>query len=173
MFKRNVFAVAVVCLCYCGACSREEGGRAPKLAVVDGTVTYKGRPLVGATVTFIPESGPLALSITDFDGKFKLATGTLAGAAVGPAKVTVSAAAPGQSGGSGGVDLSKTPTNPADSEAYFKKAAEMQMAQGQGGAESTQPKSLIPEKYSRPETSGLTFTVKSDGSNHYPIELAD
>src|SRR5262245_46869482 len=76
--------ILVVLLAGCSA-----GPSEPTLVEGGGTVTYKGAPLPDALVTFIPNNGPLAMGKTDMSGKFKLATGTTPGVAVGPAAVTV------------------------------------------------------------------------------------
>src|SRR5262245_47916977 len=78
-------------------CGQE--GPAVTLAEAGGMVTFKGAPLSDATVTFIPDNGPVATGLTDLSGKFKLMTGSRPGVAVGTCKVAVSAyqggAAPG------------------------------------------------------------------------------
>jgi hypothetical protein len=133
-------------------------------------VTYKGSPLAGATVTFIPEKGPLAMGVTDLQGKFTLNTGALPGVVVGPAKATVSMLAAGS--GSSATDFSKTPATDAAREEYFKKAAEKMTAQ-QSGTDTSGPKSLVPEKYGSASSSGLSYEVKANGDNHYKIDLVD
>src|SRR4051812_10287496 len=89
-----VTGVAVVVIFGC----TDGSGTSVKLAPATGVVTYKGAPLAGATVTFMPEKGPLAMGVTDLKGEFKLNSGSMPGCAVGPAKVAVSIAAPGESG---------------------------------------------------------------------------
>ena len=155
-----------ICLCLLVGCSGASG--TPTLAPADGTVTYKGSPLAGATVTFIPASGPLAIGITDLNGKFVLKTGAHSGVALGSSKATVSITAPGS--GDSRMDFSKAPTSDAARKEYFEKAAERMKL---GGEASSQPKSLVPEKYGNLSTSGLSYTVKSTGDNHYRIDLVD
>ena len=146
-------------------CSSSKG---PKLASADGTVNYMGKPLAGATVIFLPDKGPLAMGVTDAKGKFQLSTGTSRGVVVGHVQVTVVAAAPGKIESD---VISKRPQTPAETEAYMKKAAEMQQAMASGNTEVVQPKSLIPAKYGKAETSGVSYTIKANGDNHFTIEL--
>ncbi len=44
----------------------------PDLAPVTGRVTQAGKPVDGANVTFLPETGPSSGGMTDADGKFEL-----------------------------------------------------------------------------------------------------
>ncbi len=139
--------------------------KAPKVAAAGGSVTYKGGALAGATVTFMPEQGPLAIGVTDMKGDFKLSSGALPGCAVGPAKVYVRVETPGESGSSAipsGLSM----------EEQNKKMAAMTMAHQK--TDNAMKKSLIPAKYSDPNSSGLSYTVDTDSSkNNFKIELKD
>jgi len=141
------------------------GGGGPALAPVDGEVIYQGKPIAGANVLFVPEKGPVALGITDTDGKFRLSTGGSRGAVVGNCKATVSVAAPEDE-----VTLAP-PKTQAEAEAYMKKANEMQEARIAAQAAPQKAASLIPAKYAKAETSGLSYTVKPGNNNHFKIEL--
>ncbi|HEY1189763.1 MAG TPA: hypothetical protein VGE74_19095 [Gemmata sp.] len=71
---------------------------------VSGTVTYKGKPVAGATVTFVRgtgalTNGELALGTTDANGRFELTSHfgpdtSGAGAVAGEYKVTISKLVP-------------------------------------------------------------------------------
>jgi len=87
---------------------------------------------------------------------------------VGPVKVSITANDAGAQADQDAV--SKRPQTPAETEAYMKKAAEMQAAMARGEA-PTQPKSLIPVKYTKSETSELSYTINADGKNHFDIEI--
>jgi hypothetical protein len=143
------------------------------LAAAGGTVTFKGSPLAGASVTFIPEKGPLATGTTDLAGKFKLSTGGTPGVAVGESMVTVSLIEGG--GGSTKNDIGP-PKSEAERDAYFKKQQELMSNafQGGGDAKSAGPKSVIPERYARKDTSKLSFKVEKDASkNEFDIKLEE
>jgi hypothetical protein len=60
-----------------GGCSRN-----PQTYVVSGTVSYRGKPLGNAGVTFVPHYGRPAMAITDAHGRFRLRTYDLADGAV-------------------------------------------------------------------------------------------
>lgn len=165
---KNLFRL-VLCGGLFVAIGCSSGNSGPKLASVDGTVTYLGKPLAGATVMFVPNNGPIATGETDSDGKFTLSSGASPGVTVGPVKVSITAFPPDQEapGASAVADQPKTPEEMA---AYMKKAEEMQKAMASGQA-PPQPKSLIPEKYGKIDTSGLSFTVEASGNNHFEIPL--
>lgn len=120
------------------------------LVKAGGVVKYKGEPLPGATVTFVSESGPPAIGVTDEQGQFELRTLGRSGAAVGDYGVSVIA--------------QKDSREITPEEAQTMKTEELNKIR----------KSLIPEIYSHPRTSGLTQTVSKDASeNHFTFELKD
>jgi hypothetical protein len=87
MLKKTLI-VTVLASAFASGC----GGSGPRTIPVSGTVTYKGKPVANANVSFAPEdpSGLIATGVTDSSGHFKL--GTLAaedGAIVGKYRVTV------------------------------------------------------------------------------------
>ncbi len=130
---------------------------APELVGATGTVLYNGKPLAGATVTFVIEKSPLATGTTDAEGKFSLSTGGRPGVPSGSAKVGISKAVAGS-------DKLKTAT-PAD----MAKMAQ----QGQMGP-SKPVKSEIPPKYGNPETSTFVATVGADpAKNVFEYKLVD
>ncbi len=135
------------------------GSDGVELATAGGTVTLQGAPVAGASVTFIPEKGPVAVGTTNDQGKFKLSTGGRPGASLGKCGVSVTLVAPSD-------ELSgKTPE-----EQSMELTKKMGDAQGKYGEKES--KSLVPEKYSRSDSSGLSFTVTSDASkNDFAITL--
>jgi hypothetical protein len=57
---------------------------------VEGKVTFKGQPLVGAVIFFVPERGPAAAGAIGDDGSYRLLTKRPGdGAVVGRCKVAV------------------------------------------------------------------------------------
>lgn len=149
-------------------CSGTDDG--PTLVEAGGSVTYKGGPLAGATVTFVPEDGPVAIGVTDLEGKFTLSSGAIPGIVAGPCKVSVTAL----QGGGGGNEVADPnvnvkPKNPEEMKQRQQKMVDMMKK----GAPSDDAKSLIPEKYGIAESSGLTFTVKEGDPNQFKIELTD
>ncbi len=158
---RNCLSVAV---CLFIGCSSSSG---PKLAPVDGVVTFKGKPLAGATVTLIPEKGPFAMGVTGPDGKFTVSTGASRGAVIGSVKVSIT------EGQAGTGEVTKQPTTPEESEAYMKKAAETQAAIAANGGVAPLPATTIPQKYAKSDTSGLSYTIKATGENRLTIDLVE
>ncbi len=134
-----------------GLCSSWLGcGGSAKLAAVSGRVTYKGKPVEKADVSFTPVDGAsrAATGLTDSDGRFTLGTfGAGDGALIGSYRVSIVAvgpsrkAKPGETGA--GISGDVVPGDP-----------------------------LIPAKYLAPDTSGLTFEVKP-GSNRASFDLTD
>lgn len=137
-----VFGVFVLAVAIAGC-----GGDRPTLANAGGKVTYNGSPLEGATVTFIPDSGPAAVGRTEADGTFTLKTRGQPGAAVGPGKVAITA-------------VEQLIEYEGDEEPSDEELEKMS-------------KWLIPEKYGHILTSELTATVEEGEDNHFPFDLTD
>ena len=118
------------------------GSSAPQAAVV-GKVFFRGTPLRGGTIVFIPDtsrggSGPLARGAIQTDGSFRLQTEDgSAGAPAGWYRVTVMA---------------------IDGFAYAGNAAYV-------------PRSLLPDKYRDPDLSGLVCEVKPGHDNQINFNL--
>jgi len=118
-------------------------------APVSGTVTFRGKPLPNAEVTFHPASGErVATGRTNAEGRFTLGTfSTNDGAVLGSHVVTIIARGEPRELGpdeiGSGLPGTKASGNP-----------------------------VIPLKYFAPETSGLTYEVKK-GPNQFEIALTD
>lgn len=113
-------------------CGKGKGER----VTVSGFVTLDGNPVEGATVAFIGGGGgALEVTTSDKDGLFKL------DAAPGPNRVTV--------------------TKEELSTAAPTSEAEMTMGTDAQYKEQLKhkPKSIVPPKYSTPDTSGLSFDI--------------
>jgi hypothetical protein len=122
-----------------------------------GTVTYKNAPLAGATVVFVPDSGPTASGMTDSSGVFKLSSGGRPGAAVGKSKVTVTKGDP----------------NAASKAAGQMKPEDMMKVQ-KGEVAAPETKSGVPAAYGSPSTTPLDATVLPDGNkNKFQFDLVD
>lgn len=141
-------AAAVVLALAVAGCGGD--GKLPR-APVTGRVTYKGKPVSGAAISFIPETAGwrAAVGKTDADGRYLLGTyDPDDGAPVGRCKVSLSLRGPGKR------------LKPGMGAA----AAEELMEQGDP---------LIPQRYFDPEKSGLAFTVEKGKENVFDIELKD
>lgn len=114
------------------------GGGGPELAPVSGTVTLDGRPVEDAAVMFSPiDGGPVASGTTDSQGEFRLTCLNRPGAVVGKHRVAVS----------------KQKVTGIDEDGNLEP----------GGI---QTEWLVPERYAKPDTSGLTATVGGEELEH-------
>lgn len=126
-----------------------------KLVKATGQVTYKGNPLKGANIKFIPGSGPMAIAITDDSGNFTITTNGRPGATLGLHKVAVTK-----------ITGSVTPA------AAPKPEDMMKMQKENMGKANTGPKNEIPEKYSNPDSSGLSADVTANAAeNEFLFQL--
>jgi hypothetical protein len=126
------------------------GGSGGGTAAVSGRVTYKGKPVPNANVSFTPAEGATraATGLTDSNGRYTLGTFSASDGAL-PGKYRISVIARG-------------PDRPP-------KAGET----GSGMPGEMMPGDpIIPKKYFAPDTSGLTQEVKR-GSNRVDLELKD
>jgi hypothetical protein len=149
--RTGIVAVVGLSVLFVG-CAGGVGDR-PKVAPVSGKVTQKGKPLTGGDVMFTPSGGPegasghIATGQIGTDGSYTLTTfNTGDGAVLGKHKVTVV----------------------ARETADLRKMNELK-----GGAIAYKlPKSLVPPKYTKVDTTPLTYTV-DDGRNTINIELPE
>jgi hypothetical protein len=121
---------------------------------VSGTVSYAGKPLKGGNVIFVGSEGKRSISGSiQEDGSY-----TLAKVPPGPVTVCVET----ESLNPGAKALARHYTPPPG----------MQAPAGldEGNASTAKLYVKIPEKYSKPDQSGLSYTVKS-GSQKYDIDL--
>lgn len=139
-------------------------GCSGKLAtvMVTGTITYEGKPLTDAEISFSPVTegkGHPAYGITDDSGKYVLQTilGAVgAGTTPGEYMVTVAKLEkPKQTSQEVRTDITGRPIVTAASSAPPPRL-----------------KSLIPDKYASVDTSGLTATVERKRNNVIDFELS-
>lgn len=147
----RIFAFGLTC-CLIAGCMGGNGDERPT-APVQVTVTYKGAPVEGAVVQFITVEDPHpAAGTTDASGNCSLTTyRTNDGAIIGSNMVTITKHA-----------IDKTnikPLKPEDQDLV-------------GVTPIPTLKSLIPEKYSAPGSSGLKEEVKK-GKNTFTFDLKD
>jgi|688.fasta_scaffold81906_4 hypothetical protein len=110
---------------------------------VRGTVTLDGKPVDGATVMFVPPAGPPNSAVTDNAGTFAIA-------------------APGVPAGACGVTITKMTGGPV----LNNPTPEDLQRLAQNPAAAKPPTSVIPEKFGRTDTSGLSANVTSDASKN-------
>jgi hypothetical protein len=145
------------------------GSAHPELVPVTGTVMYNDAPVAGAEVSFFAAGAPRAASdITDAEGKFSLSMfepgdGTMAGENI----ITVSKMEGGPTAA-----VSATPSSGPPDPAALAAMSQKRMNSGGGVAVASGPKSLVPEKYSKRETTPLKEVI-SPTNNKIPIKLVD
>jgi len=157
--KLNGFVLGLGLLLATG-CGSEAPTNRDAVFPVKGTATYKGRPVVGADVTFFSqEKERSAFGRTDAQGAFELTTfASNDGAVAGQHKVVVSLYE--------NVEPPK-PVAPIDSPDYYPPT----MADAQ---RASKPKRGLPAKYGDQKTTDLTVEVKPDGSHgDVKLELKD
>jgi len=139
----------------------------PATAPIDGTVTLDGAPLEGASVTFTPsEGGRPGSGTTDSSGKFTLTTYEAGdGAVLGQHKVTVVKMAEGAADGAEPDQEGGDAEDEDDADAMLMGGDEGD----EGEEQDAQSGWIAPQKYSRPDTSGLTVEVKKGMD---PVTLA-
>jgi hypothetical protein len=127
------------------------GKKGPQRAPVIGTIRYEGRPVAGATVTFVPVDRLMrpASAMTDNEGRYRLQTiGMGPGAIVGQHQVGV---------------VLREPSPAVTSSGGSNPILEMQ----------NRPlgRPLLPIQYFTPEDSGLTADVADVPENQFDFDL--
>jgi len=137
----------------------QRGSARPPTVPVKVDVSYRNRPVSGATVTFLPVGGPRgAVGRTNAKGRALLRTFAADdGALPGRYRVTI--------------DKFVDASGPADAsqEEYEKFWA----AQKQGPAGLPPLKCELPWKYGQVEKTGLTADVQERGENTFRFDLVD
>lgn len=146
-------------------CQSEEG---LDTSPVSGVVTFRGAPIEGAQVTFVPTQGGMsAVGVTDAEGRYSLTTRSKDDGAV-PGSYTVKITK--FEGGADDVDTSPideaavediTDEYPEDYDPATAAAAE---------AAKPPPRNLLPPQYADPTSSGLTATV-GEGEQTFDFTL--
>ncbi len=160
MTNSNVFAFIAMGVITLAGCSRGNGFPPP--VPVSGSVSYQGKPVDGASITFLAGDGGgrSASGTTDSQGAFQLTTfSTSDGALPGDYTVTI---AKMESKIGGDMDAS----NPdADYNQMMAAAGSNNLAKLQ--------KAILPEKYADATKSGLKRSVVDGQANEFAFELGD
>jgi len=130
------------------------------LAPVTGRVTMNGQPVTQGEITFLPENGPPAIGSIAPDGTYRLATLQEDGALVGRHKVTI---------------MSTKVSGGSMAPATFEQELEWAKKGVQSSGKVLIPGDvtwLVPEKYSRQQTTDLTAQVKPE-ENTINFDLKD
>ena len=140
-------------------------GPDPNLGQVRGVVTYKGEPVEGATVSFLPTSsdGVLAVGTTNADGEYVLA-----------APVQKKGVSRGAFSGKYNVTVRKLEVTPSANDLLYQEGKitydELQR-RGRGGGGTS--RDLLPIRYRDAQKSGLEADVQAKTQNEFNFELVD
>jgi hypothetical protein len=142
-------AIAAAC-CGCGGGSDRFKDDRPPVVPAEGTVTYQGQPLDGATVVFVPSNpdGHAGAAVSDATGRFAISTFPPDPGAV-----------------SGNYTVTVTKMNPAAANAPLPENAH------DTDLVAIPPQTLIPARYSDATQSGLTAQVPPEGRTDFKFEL--
>ena len=151
-----------------------------KLGRVSGKVTYKGQPVQGGIVSFMPDEakgtvGPPASGAIGSDGSYTMSTNSSGdGALVGYHKVAVVGVDPNPVNPGAAVDPESNP------EGYMEAKAKSAAAARVGGARKQEDvftdragqkyRYVVPKKFANPEESGIIAKVDR-GSNTLNIAI--
>ncbi|MCU0720005.1 MAG: hypothetical protein MUC83_09905 [Pirellula sp.] len=155
----------------------------PPTYKVSGVVSLDGKPVPGATIAFIPDTGTEAqpaAAISDNEGKYSLTTFASGdGAMKGMYLVTVMKVQ--TEAGQSPYDAYKEPEKKEEPTSGKEQTLEdMYSAYGnaysgppEGAGQGRQPasKDLLPVKYKTKESSGLRHVVSDSGTNTINLEL--
>jgi len=154
--RSSLCVLTLIALASSISCSRSTGtvGAVP----VTGVVTYQEKPVEGAVVVFglgDGAQGRSASGVTNSSGKFQLMT-----------------AAPGDGAmpGTYAVFITKTEYVNLPTEA---EREEYKRINGAGAEPPVELRHLLPERYCKRDTSGLTAEVSLGKSNTFKFELVD
>jgi len=140
-------------------------GPDPNLGQVSGVVTYKGEPVAGATVSFLPVSdeGILAVGTTDADGRYVLV-----------APVQAKGVSKGAFAGKYNVTVRKLEVTPSENARLYQEGkitySELQSRGGSGGGTS---RDLLPLQYRDVRKSGLEAEVQARKKNEFNFDLVN
>jgi hypothetical protein len=140
-------------------------GPDPNLGQVSGVVTYRGEPVEGATVTFLPVDGDgvLAVSKTDTNGRYVLV-----------APVAKKGVSQGAFRGKYNVTIRKLEVIPSEVDRLYEEGKiTYQELQDRGGGGGGTSRDLLPIRYRNAPQSGLEAEVKAKTQNEFNFELVD
>ena len=140
-------AALILLLAGCGGPSR------PATVPVSGRVTYQGKPVPLGQIVFYPAKGRPAMGAIGADGSYRLTTFETAGDGATPGRYRVTIQATRTIGGGA-----------------RPKSLEEELHGVGSGSGQTVTEWLVPEKYSRQESTPLTAEVKP-GSNTINFDL--
>lgn len=150
------------------------GSSGPKLFPTTGTVTFEDKPVEGATVLFVPQSGAPSLATTDAAGKFTIATRGQPGAPAGTYKVSITKQSGGAKPPAAETTSAGGTAEPSEEEKkmMMQRTASAQQDMVKQMQSSEKPTNVLPFRYSNPDSSNLSAVVTEDaGKNVFDFAL--
>ena len=139
-------------------------GDSLSLLPASGTVTYNGKPLEGALVTFLSEDNKLGSGTTDAAGKYVITTLGKSGAVAGKHQVAITKSEGGGAAPAGLGGQSSTPPSP--------EQIQKMIAETKSGMMGSKTKQVLNAKYANPSSSGFTADVQP-GKATFDFTLTD
>lgn len=170
---KRVFALmlAATMLVGCGGPSN------PPTEPVSGTVTLDGEPVEGAVITFVPDdsANQAAVARSQEDGSYELTTFASGdGAMAGTYKVQVMKMTLPEGGhnpyGEGESQTSDEIEEMSQEDELAAMEAAYSATDAKGSGKEEKAKNLLPEKYAKAASSGLSYTVEPGGGT-FNIEM--
>ncbi|NOX53831.1 MAG: carboxypeptidase regulatory-like domain-containing protein [Planctomycetes bacterium] len=153
------------CVLLAAGCGGGDGAGGPKTVDVSGTVFMDGKPLEGADVRFIgPDGKFIGYGRTDASGKYTL----VQGAVPGTNKVYISKIEESETGGEFNYEEG---VDPGQAAAAMQAMADPEDATDAVDVEALGQKELIPDIYSDPAKTKLTFQVPEGGTDSANFQL--
>jgi hypothetical protein len=157
--RERLFGVGLgstICLCVALPGCSKDAVKVPALHPVTGTVTYKGQPVAGATVTFIADTKPPTEKERSSDKSAPQWAARCSGVA----------------DESGNYSLQWDDFHPGAPPGTYKVAITAVGTFEEGDDPDEPRKNAIPDKFGNPQTSGLTAKVE-EGDNEINFDLKD
>jgi len=141
------------------------------------TVTYKGKPIEGAQVTFsaVGEGARSCQGTTDESGRATIGTFSTDDGAM-PGAYTVAVSKAKNLTGTGMGDASKIDRDAAaglKGGPSFQDPAANYLKHMNAKGELKEQEQSLPPKYADPATSGIKFTIEGPNANDFSVELKD
>jgi len=140
----------------------------------EGVLTIDGQPVDGASITVHYGDGNTAQGVTHDQGKFELAylgkQGAVPGSKLKTSVTKFEGADVPTTAFTAGKSTPGSP-DPAELSKFNQQQAQKMMEKTKDLKSGLVPKNELPEKFAKPETSGITVDIPAGGSKELKIDL--